>query len=706
MYGFKIEFTYDYKTHSILIKKSLISVKYPTSKRVEQVDNYHGKDIADPYRWLEDDRAPEVEDWVKEQNKITFDYLNQIPFRQKIADRYADLFNFTKVYAPMKAGDYYFYYKNDGLQDQAVIYRQKGIDGIPITFIDPNVLSQKGTVAVNLIGFSKDNKYVAVAHSEAGSDWQEIHVMEVATGNKLPDVIKWVKFSGASWYKNGFFYSRFPESEEGEELSGKNVFHSIYYHQLGEDQKEDELIFKDEEKPEPNHYGSVTEDEKYLVVYAALGTHGYELLYKNLEDEKSSFVKIFEGYDHKNSVILHQNGKFLVHTDVDAPKYRLVEIDLKQPQKEHWKEVIAEQPHLLQQVTKGGGKLFAEYLQNATSRIRQYDLDGTNEKEIALPGLGSVVGFSGKAKDVEVFYSFTSFIYPGTIFRYEIESGLSKPFFDTELKFEPSQFVEKQVFYKSKDGTEVSMFLVYHKNLVLNGSNPTYLYGYGGFNVNLTPSFSASRLILLENGGVFAMPNLRGGGEYGEEWHEGGMLHKKQNVFDDFIAAAEFLIQNKYTSTPKLAIAGGSNGGLLVGACMTQRPELFAVAFPAVGVLDMLRYHKFTIGYAWAVEYGSSDEAEHFTNLYNYSPLHNLKTGVQYPATMVTTGDHDDRVVPAHSFKFAAELQHCHQGENPVLIRIAIDAGHGAGKPTYKIIEEQADQWAFFFHNTNSAVKY
>jgi len=681
-------------------------MKYPVTKREEIVDNYHGTKITDPYRWLEDDRAPEVEAWVKEQNSVTQAYLKKIPFRNKIADRYRELFDFKKMYSPLKAGDYYFYYKNEGLQNQAIIYQKKGKDGTEKVFIDPNKLSAKGTVAITILGCSKDHKYLAYAQSKAGSDWQEIHVMEIETGVKLPDVVEWVKFSGAAWYKNGFFYSRFPPAKDGEELSGKNVYHSIYYHQLGAEQALDKLIYKNADKPEPNHYCNVTEDDKYLIMYAALGTHGYELFYQDLSKPNSSFVKLYAGYEHKNNVVLHADGKFLVHTDVGAPKYRLVEIDLANPKPENWKEIIPETENLLQTVTKGGGKLFAEYLQNATSRIFQYDTNGKLDKEVTLPGLGTAIGFSGKAKEAEIFYSFTSFVYPGSIFLYNVKTGVSKPFFAMDLTFDPTQFIEKQVFYQSKDGTKVSMFLVHHKDLVLDGSNPTFLYGYGGFNVNLTPSFSASRFVLLENGGVYAMPNLRGGGEYGEDWHQGGMLHNKQNVFDDFIAAAEFLIEKKYTQSEKLAIAGGSNGGLLVGACMTQRPNLFAVAFPAVGVLDMLRYHKFTIGYAWAVEYGSSEESEHFENLLSYSPLHNLKKGTSYPSTMVTTGDHDDRVVPAHSFKFAAELQHTHAGKNPVLIRIAMNAGHGAGKPTSKIIEEQADQWAFFFYNTNSRVKY
>ncbi|MEM6321994.1 MAG: prolyl oligopeptidase family serine peptidase [Bacteroidota bacterium] len=679
-------------------------VKYPQSRTSDQVDVYHDVAVADPYRWLEDDTAPEVEAWVKAQNEVTETYLSKIPFREKIAERYTELFDFPKMYSPMKVGDFYFFYKNDGLQNQAVIYRQKGIDGSPEVFIDPNQLSDNGTVAITLLSSSKDNKYLAYAESKAGSDWQDIKIREVATGKLLSDTIQWVKFSGAAWYGNGFFYSRFPPAAAGEELSGQNLYHSVYYHEMGTNQADDKLIFKDDNKPKPNHYASVTEDGKYLIIYAALGTDGFELLYKDLSETDSTFITLFSGYDHKNTVVQHLDGHFLVHTDVAAPKYRLVRIDLQQPEPENWQEVIPESDFLLQKVTKGGGKIFAEYLENATSRVYQYDVDGTNQLAINLPGLGSILGFSGKATDQQLFYSFTSFLSPGTIFLYDIAAQTSSVFFEIPLKINPAEYVEKQVFYTSKDGTKVSMFLVHKKGIALDGHNPTFLYGYGGFNISMTPSFSASRFILLENGGVFAMPNLRGGGAYGEAWHRDGMLLNKQNVFDDFIAAAEFLISEKYTSSKKLAIAGGSNGGLLVGACMTQRPELFQVAFPAVGVLDMLRYHLFTIGYAWAVEYGSSDEKVHFENLLRYSPLHNLQTAIKYPSTMITTADHDDRVVPAHSFKFAAALQRAHSGENPVLISIATDAGHGAGKPTSKIIEEQTNQWAFFFHETNSWV--
>ena len=685
---------------------SHMKLQYPATATVDQVDDYFGTQIADPYRWLEVDTAQDVEAWVKEQNEVTFGYLEQIPYREAIRERYEELFNYPKLSSPFQAGDHYFFYKNDGLQNQSVIYVQEGLDGEPEVFIDPNALSKEGTVAINLIGISDDNRYVAYSRQDAGSDWQEIHVMEIATKQKLPDVLKWVKFSGASWWKDGFFYSRYPEPAKGSEYSGDNKYHSIYYHQLGTPQEQDKLIYRDNDNPNIYHFGGVTEDGRYFVMYKQPGTDGFATLYKDLE-QNGDFVELFAGYSNKSAVVHNIGDHFLVRTDIGAPNYRLVEVDLKNPQKENWKEIIPENKNLLQGVSTGGGKMFASYLENATTRIYQMDYDGNNMKAIQLPGLGSAGGFGGKEEETVLFYSFSSFTYPNTIFKFDVETGESEQFYKAELKFDPQDFVEKQVFYKSKDGTEVSMFIVYKKDLELNGQNPTYLYGYGGFNVNLTPFFSTSRIILLENGGVFAMPNLRGGGEYGEEWHKAGMLLKKQNVFDDFIAAAEYLIDNKYTSSEKLAIAGGSNGGLLVGACMTQRPDLFAVALPAVGVMDMLRYHRFTVGKGWIPEYGCADSSDvDFRNLLAYSPLHNLKEGVEYPATMVTTADHDDRVVPAHSFKFAAQLQRSHAGDNPVIIRIETDAGHGAGKPSAKIIEEQADMWSFVFYNTDSPVRY
>lgn len=687
-------------------KNPVIPVEYPNTERdTGVVENYHGTNVADPYRWLEIDTAADVEAWVVEQNKVTDGYLAQIPYRDAIKERYEELFNYPKLSSPFKAGEYYFFYKNDGLQNQSVIYIQKGLDGEPEVFIDPNALSEDGTVSINLIGISGDDKYVAYSRSDAGSDWQQIMVMEIATKKKLEDELNWVKFSGASWYNDGFFYSRYPEPAEGTELSGNNQYHSVYYHKLGDPQSADKLIFENRERPEMYHMANVTEDEKYVVVIAAPGTDGYATHVKDLKAD-GPFQEIFPGYSNKSNVVHNVDNKLMVLTDIDAPNYRLVEVDFDNPEKENWKEIIPESENLLQGVNAGGGFLFANYLQNATDRFYRMNYDGTGKEEIKLPGTGSAGGLGGKEEDETLFYTFTSFIYPPTIFKYDVASGQSEPFFKTELKFNPDEYEEKQVFYTSKDGTEVSMFIVHKKGLEMDGNNPALLYGYGGFNVSLTPWFSSSRIILLENGGVFAVPNLRGGGEYGEDWHKDGMLLKKQNVFDDFIAAAQYLIDNGYTQSSKLAISGGSNGGLLVGACMTQRPDLFAVALPAVGVMDMLRYHKFTVGKGWIPEYGSSDDPEHFENLRSYSPLHNLKEGTEYPATMITTADHDDRVVPAHSFKFAAELQRCHAGKNPVLINIATDAGHGAGKPTSKIIEEQTDMWSFVFYNTNTPVKY
>lgn len=683
-----------------------IPVTYPETAEQDVVDEYFGEKVPDPYRWLEVDTAAAVEEWVKAENEVTFGYLEKIPFREDVRERYEELFNYPKFSAPFQVGEYYFFSKNDGLQNQSVIYRQKGLDGKPEVFIDPNAISPDGTTSINIIGVSDDNKYVAVSRQDAGSDWQQIHVYEVESMNKLPDELKWVKFSGASFWKDGFFYSRYPEPAPGTELSGNNLFHSIYYHKLGDPQENDKLIFMDKANPTYYHFGGVTEDGRYFVLYQAPGTDGYATLYKDLEAD-SEFVTLFEGYSNKSSVVHNIGSKFLVLTDIDAPNYRLIEVDINDPSPANWKDVIPESENLLQAVNTGGGKLFANYLEKATDRIYQMEYDGSGKKEIKLPGVGSANAPGGREEYKTLFYSFTSFLYPPSIFKYDVETGESSLFQETKLKFNPEEYVEKQVTYKSKDGTEVTMFLVHKKDLPMDGLNPCLLYGYGGFNISLTPSFSTSRIMLLENGGVFAMPNLRGGGEYGEKWHQDGMLMKKQNVFDDFIAAAEYLIAEGYTSKEKLAIQGGSNGGLLVGACMTQRPDLFAVALPAVGVMDMLRYHKFTVGKGWIPEYGSSEESEEmFRYLLSYSPYHNLKPGTEYPATLVTTADHDDRVVPAHSFKFAAKLQKCQAGDKPVLIRIETDAGHGAGKPTSKIIDEQADIYSFLFYNTNTPVKY
>ncbi len=672
---------------------------YPVTAKSDQIDDYFGVKVSDPYRWLENDTAEDVKKWVTEENKVTFGYLEKIPFRNKIKERLTDIFNYPKYSNPFRAGEYYFFSKNDGLQNQSVIYYQKGLDGKPEVFLDPNTMSSDGTAAVSLLGFSKDKKYVAYAINQSGSDWQTIYVMEVATKKLMSDNLDWVKFSGASWKDNGFYYARYDAPPKGKEFSQKNEYHKIYYHRLGDTQDKDVLVYENKNKPLRYYGASVTEDERFLIIYVSEGTDGTEMYYKDLQSNQKDFGLLFAGFEDNYSVINNIGDKLLVQTDAGAPNQRVVLVDPKNPKKENWKDVIPEKPELLESAATGGGKLFVSYLKDVTTHVYQYSLEGNLEHEIALPALGSAFGFSGDKDDALIFYTFTSFTYPPTIYKYNIASGKSDIWQKSDVKFNPDEYETKQVFYNSKDGTKVPMFLVYKKGIKLDGNNPTLLYGYGGFNISLTPSFSTSRLILLENGGVFALANIRGGGEYGEKWHEAGKLLKKQNVFDDFIAAAEYLIKEKYTSSSKLAIQGGSNGGLLVGACMLQRPDLYRVAFPAVGVMDMLRYHKFTVGWGWAVEYGSSDSLENFKNLYAYSPLHNIKEGVEYPATMVTTADHDDRVVPAHSFKFIATLQERYKGNRPQLIRIDVKAGHGAGKPTSKIIEEQADIWSFMFYN-------
>lgn len=673
---------------------------YPDTRRdATVVDDYFGTQVPDPYRWLENDTSEETGLWVKAQNEVTNGYLAQIPYREKIANRYEELMNYPKLSSPRKVGDYYFFYKNDGLQNQAVIYYKKGMDGEQQVFIDPNKLSKDGTIAIGISGASDDDKYISYIKSEAGSDWSEIHVREVATNKEMTDVIQWVKFSGVNWFNDGFFYSRYPISDEATKYSAANENHQIYYHKIGEPQKNDKLIYADPENPKMYHYMSNTEDDEYSILYKQNGTEGSELRFRKADSE-ADFKTLIPGYENKSGVVDFIDGKFLVRTNVDAPNYRLVAINPNNVAKENWTDIIAESDNLLESVSTGGGKMYATYLMSATNRIFEMDYDANNKREIELPAPGSAGGFYGKREATELFYSFTSFTYPSTIFRYDIATGKSEVFYQPELAFDPSAYEAKQVFFKSKDGTDVPMFIVHKKGLKLDGTNPTLIYGYGGFNISLSPSFSTSNIVLLENGGVYAMVNLRGGGEFGEDWHKAGMKMKKQNVFDDFIAGAEFLIKEGYTSKEKLALEGGSNGGLLVGACMAQRPDLYAVALPHVGVMDMLRYHKFTVGYGWTPEYGSSEDSkEMFEYLKGYSPLHTLKEGTEYPATMVFTADHDDRVVPAHSFKFAAELQSKHTGANPVVIRIEEKAGHGAGKPTAKVIEEQADRWAFMFWN-------
>jgi len=602
---------------------------YPITAKSDQVDDYFGVKVSDPYRWLENDTAEDVKKWVTEENKVTFGYLEKIPFRNKIKERLTDIFNYPKYSNPFRAGEYYFFSKNDGLQNQSVIYYQKGLDGKPEVFLDPNTMSSDGTAAVSLLGFSKDKKYVAYAINQSGSDWQTIYVMEVATKKLMSDKLEWVKFSGASWKNNGFYYARYDAPPKGKEFSQKNEYHKIYYHRLGDTQDKDVLVYENKDKPLRYYGASVTEDERFLIIYVSEGTDGTEMYYKDLQSNQKDFGLLFAGFQDNYSVINNIGDKLLVQTDAGAPNQRVILVDPKNPKKENWKDVIPEKPELLESAATGGGKLFVSYLKDVTTHVYQYSLEGNLEHEIALPALGTAFGFSGDKEDALIFYTFTSFTYPPTIYKYDIASGKSDIWQKSDVKFNPEEYETKQVFYNSKDGTKVPMFLVYKKGIKLDGNNPTLLYGYGGFNISLTPSFSTSRLILLENGGIFVMANIRGGGEYGEKWHNEGKLLKKQNVFDDFIAAAEYLIKEKYTSSSKLAIQGGSNGGLLVGACMLQRPDLYRVAFPAVGVMDMLRYHKFTVGWGWAVEYGSSDSLENFKNLYAYSPLHNIKEGVE-----------------------------------------------------------------------------
>jgi prolyl oligopeptidase len=686
-----------YMTDSLAQQK----LNYPTTAKVQQTDDYFGTKVADPYRWLEVSDSAAVADWVKAQNQVTFDYLKKIPFRDKIRERLEKTWNYPKIGAPFKEGNFYYFYKNNGLQNQSVLYRQKTQQDEPEVFLDPNKLAKDGTVALSSSSFSADARYFAYSTAKGGSDWNEIQVMDVKTKKKLADHIRWVKFSGISWYKDGFFYSAYDAPKEGKELEAKNEYHKVYYHQIGIAQSEDVLVYENKEKPLRNHYVSVTEDERFLILYASEGTSGNEVYIKDLSQPDAPFQTLIEGFDTEPGIIDNIEGKLLLMTNHNAPKYKLVLIDPNNPKSENWQSIIPESQNVLQGVSYVGGKLIANYLKDAGTKIVVFDLAGKQLSEVQLPTIGTASGFGGKKADKEVFYTFTSFTYPTTIYKYDIEKNSSVLYNKSAVDFDMSAYETKQVFYKSKDGTKVPMFITHKKGLKLDGKNPTYLYAYGGFNISLTPSFSVTLLPFLEKGGVYVVANLRGGAEYGEAWHQGGMLLKKQNVFDDFIAAAEYLIKNKYTTSEKLAIAGGSNGGLLVGAVMNQRPELFKVAFPAVGVMDMLRFHKFTIGWAWVVEYGSSERNEaEFKNLYGYSPLHTIKKGAKYPATMVTTADHDDRVVPAHSFKYIATLQDKNPDNLlPLLIRIDEKAGHGAGKPTAKVIDEWADKWAFLFWN-------
>jgi prolyl oligopeptidase len=682
-------------------------ITYPTTQTVNQVDDYHGTKVADPYRWLEEVDSQETKAWVEAQNQVTFDYLNQIPARSQIKQRLTQLWDYEKFSIPFKEGDRYFYFKNDGLQNQSVLYTLTSLDSEPKVLLDPNKLSEDGTVALAGIAISENGKLMAYGLSTSGSDWQEWKVRDVETQADISDHLNWIKFSGASWTKDnqGFFYSRYDQPNEATKLEDINYFQKLYYHKIGTSQSEDVLIYHRPDQKEWGFNGGVTEDGRYLIISVWQGTDPKNLVfYKDLADANSQVIELISDFEANYSFIDNDESVFWFQTDLDAPRGRAIAIDINNPHKEHWREIIPQANETLESIGILNNQLVVDYLKDARSQIKIFNLNGEFVREVVLPGIGSAGGFGGKRWDKETFYSFTSFTTPATIYRYDMTTGESTVFRQPQVDFNPEDYETKQVFYSSKDGTQVPMFITYKRGLQLNGNNPTYLYGYGGFNVSLTPSFSVGVIVWMEMGGVYAVPNLRGGGEYGEEWHQAGTKLNKQNVFDDFIAAAEWLIANNYTSPAKLAISGGSNGGLLVGACMTQRPDLFAAALPAVGVMDMLRFHKFTIGWAWTSDYGSPDHPEEFKALYAYSPLHNLKPGTSYPATLITTADHDDRVVPAHSFKFAAGLQEAHKGEQPVLIRIETKAGHGAGKPTAKIIEEIADKWAFLVRTLDMAV--
>ncbi|MEI2422444.1 prolyl oligopeptidase family serine peptidase [Limnospira fusiformis] len=668
---------------------------YPHTRQSDQVDEYHGIQVTDPYRWLEDLDSDETKAWVTAQNQVTFDYLSTIPSRQKLSDRLTQLWNYERYSIPFREGQRYFYFKNDGLQNQSVLYVMDSWEGEPRVLLDPNQLSEDGTVALSGIAISEDGNLIAYGLSASGSDWQEWKVMDINTLKPLEDHLKWIKFSGASWTHDnqGFFYSRYDEPNEETQFEDINYYQKLFYHRLGTSQSEDVLIYERPDQKEWGFNGFVTEDGQYLIISVWRGTDPKNLVfYRDLTKPDSPVVELISEFEAEYSFIDNQGETFWFKTDLDAPMGRVIAININTGNRY---QIIPEAIETLEGVSTLNNQFVALYLKDARSQVNIFHLDGTLVREVELPGIGSVGGFDGKREDTETFYSFTSFTTPPTIYKYNIVTGESQLYRQPTVDFNPEDYQTNQVFYSSPDGAMVPMFITHKKGLKLDGNNPTILYGYGGFSISLTPNFSVSRLVWMEMGGLYAVANLRGGGEYGQQWHQAGMKLKKQNVFDDFIAAAEWLIHHNYTQVNKLAISGGSNGGLLVGACMTQRPELFGAALPAVAVMDMLRFHKFTIGWAWTSEYGSPENEEEFQVLYRYSPLHNLQPGTAYPATLITTGDHDDRVVPAHSFKFISALQAAHSGDNPVLIRIETKAGHGAGKPMAKIIEEIADQFAF-----------
>ena len=681
------------------------TIQYPATEKGTTVDTYFGTEVKDPYRWLEDDRSAKTAAWVEAENAVTDSYIQKIPFRSKLLKRLKEVSNYEKVGTPFKRHGKWYFYKNDGLQNQSVLYVMDELGGTPRVFLDPNKLSADGTVALKGIYFSHDGKYMAYSVSRSGSDWTEFYVMDAKTGQLLDDHVEWTKFSGAAWYKDGFYYSTYDRPTAGKEYSHINEGHKIYYHKIGTPQTEDELFYQNPAHPKRFYSVSVNEEETMMFLYESGEGNGNGLYVRNLLKPNSQFIQMTMNMDYDNSVAEIVDDKIYLFTNDGAPKNRVMVTDIAHPGRKDWKEFIPEGENVLQSADLLDKKWFLKYSQDASSHVYVYNTEGQRIREIKLPAVGSA-SFSGDKNQKEVFYTFSSFTVPGTIYQYDLDKDKSTLYTAPKVNFNLNGFESKQVFFTSKDGTRVPMFLTYKKGLKLNGNNPVYLYGYGGFNLGMYPGFSATRIPFLENGGIYVLVNLRGGNEYGEEWHLAGTKMRKQNVFDDFISAAEYLIANKYTNKEKIAIIGGSNGGLLVGACMTQRPDLFRVAIPQVGVMDMLRYHKFTIGWNWAPDYGTSEDSkEMFEYLKGYSPLHNLKKGVEYPATLVTTADHDDRVVPAHSFKFAATLQECHKGDRPVLIRIDSKAGHGSGKPMSKVLEEQADIYGFIMYNLGMKFK-
>ncbi len=676
------------------------TIEYPVTKKEATKDVYFEIEVDDPYQWLEADHSGETADWVKAQNKTTFGYLATLPNREKIKQQLTDLLDYPKHGTPFKKAGKYFFFKNDGLQNQNVLYRTTDLTAEAEVILDPNTLSDDGTVALSQVEVSDDGKHLAYMVTKSGSDWNEIFVKDLETGKLLDDHIEWVKFSGLAWYDDGLFYSAYNKPEEAKKLSESNEFQKIYYHKLGTLQVDDQLVLEDRNQPRRLFGAGVTDDKRFLVISMSEASHGNAMLVKDLSDKASDYVPLMKSFDYEFHVENNLGDSLFVRTNYQAPKYRLVKININQPEEENWMETIPEKKEVLQTVNFVGGRIVAEYMRDAHSVVEVYQYDGAFEYEIKLPGIGTVDGFSGEKNDPEAFYSYSSFNTPGEVYNYDFEKKEGRLFFRPNVNFNPDEFVVKQEFYESKDGTPVPMFIVHKKGVEMNGNNPTLLYGYGGFNVSLTPSFSTTRMVFINSGGVLAVANLRGGGEYGEAWHQAGTKLNKQNVFDDFFGAADYLITQNYTSSEKLAIMGGSNGGLLVGAVINQRPELFRVALPAVGVMDMLRFHRFTIGWAWAGDYGTSDDSpEMFEYLNGYSPYHNIRKGVDYPAVLVTTADHDDRVVPAHSFKYIARLQELHTGPMPALIRIDTKAGHGAGKPTAKLIDEYTDVWSFVFYH-------